>query len=428
MTNLDVWLETFDRPLGYLVSGDDDAVRFRYSEDYLTTRGAHPISLSLPLSAEAFSDRATRAYFQNLLPENNQLDQIIEREHLERSDVAGILYYLGADLSGAISCLPEGSAPVKAPGQLSDDYDAIDELQLLDIVERLGNNRPLPNELRDPSPVSGYQRKVALTLLPDGSYAVPRAGTGAPTTHILKVPEVSFPREAFYEAICARLARHVGLDAAPSSSFWVGNFEVILAERFDRRVEGNAVHRVHQEDFAQALGLPPRLKYQREGSPGRVFDLESVASVLRRTAGPAIAVDSFLRSTIFNLAIGNTDNHAKNHALLYEGGASPRLAPLYDLVPITLSEVHNHRLSFSIGKAQLPDEVSAEDIAVLLAQFDLRGPATRRFVAQRLIPMIEPLAAHRDIVESDWTARFDEQLGVRSRRLLDELGKLAAAE
>lgn len=420
MTTLDVWLEAFDRPVGKLATSDAGDLAFTYAADYLVREGAHPISLSLPLAERAYDERVSRAFFQNLLPENNQLDQVVVRERLERSDIAGILYHLGADLSGALSCLPAGADRIKIPGVLDRDYDAIDNEQLADIVQRLGNNQPLPGELRDPSPVSGYQRKVALTLLPDNRYAIPKPGSGAPTTHILKVPETTFPREAFYEAVCAGLADHAGLDTAPSRSFWIDQYEVILATRYDRVVKDGMIYRRHQEDFAQALGLPPRLKYEREGREGYRYDTAAIATVLNRTASPAQSRDAFLRATIFNLAIGNTDNHAKNHALLYDAGADPRLAPLYDLVPITLSDAHNHILSFAIGKADHPDTVRPDDLAALLAQFELVGPAARRFIEQRLIPVIAPLAQSRD-VESDWAKRFDAELTKRSARLLDQL-------
>jgi serine/threonine-protein kinase HipA len=423
MIALDVWLEAFDRPVGQLATDDDGSLRFAYAPSYLARGDAHPISLSLPLVEVPFKDQAARAFFQNLLPENNQLDQLLVRERLERGDIVGILFHLGADLSGALSCVPAGSPRIKVPGVLERDYVAIDEIQIVDIVKRLGNNEPLPSALRDPSPVSGYQRKIALTLLPNGSYAVPRPGTGAPTTHILKVPETVFPREAFYEAICGSLATHAGLDVAPSNSLWIDQYEVILTRRFDRVVADGAVYRLHQEDFAQAIGLPPRLKYERDGRVGRRYDIPAIAAVLRQTESPALAIDAFLRATIFNLAIGNTDNHAKNHALLYDRGATPRLAPLYDLVPITLSEIHTHSLSFAIGKAAHPDEVRTEDLAWLLDRFDLSGPATRRFVQQRLIPIVEPLAQTREVKDS-WAKKFNDELTHRSTRLLHQLKSL----
>ena len=420
MTALDVWLEAFDQPVGELVSNDSGDLRFSYAASYRTHPEAHPISLSLPLSAAPFDEPTSRAFFQNLLPENNQLDQVVLREGLQRNDIVGILFHLGADLSGALSCLPAGAERIKVPGILACDYIPIEDVQLADIVARLGNNQPLPNELRDPSPVSGYQRKVALTVLPEGRYGLPVSGSGAPTTHILKVPEAAFPREAFYEANCASLADYVGLDVAPSRAFWIGDYEVILSARYDRVIADGAVYRLHQEDFAQALGLPPQFKYERDGRPGRRYTAAAVAALLRQTGRPALAVDGFLRATIFNLAIGNTDNHAKNHALLYDGGAAPRLAPLYDLVPITLSEAHNHRLSLSIGKAEHPDEIRSSDLALLLEQFELTGPAARRFVEQRLVPMIAPLAQEREVTD-DWAKKFNTELISRSSRLLEQL-------
>ncbi len=109
-TTLDVWLEAYDQPVGTLGTKDDGSLVFAYSPGYVAAPDAHPISLSLPLVVAPFDDLATRAFFLNLLPENNQLDQLLARERLERSDIAGILFHLGADLSGALSCLPAGSS------------------------------------------------------------------------------------------------------------------------------------------------------------------------------------------------------------------------------------------------------------------------------------------------------------------------------
>lgn len=417
MTRLDVHLERFETPVGALASADDGSLSFTYAPEYLADPARVPISLSLPLQEAAVGDAATRAFFRNLLPENDQLDQVVEREGLDKSDVVGLLRHLGADLSGALSCLPEGAPPVKVPGSLADDYLPLSQEQLERVVTRLGTSQPLPDELRDPSPVAGIQRKVALSETPDG-FAVPKPGSGAPTTHILKVPETALPREAFYEDRCAQLARGLGLDAAPSRSAWIAGYEVLIATRYDRRIDDGRVYRIHQEDFAQALGLPPRLKYEREGRPDRAFNAAAIVRLLRATAVPAEAVLDFLRTTFFNLAIGNTDNHAKNHALLYDRGTAPRLAPLYDLVPIRLSQRHNHLFSFRIGQATKLDELTGEDILSLLAAFGLEGPRAARFLQREIVPLIEPLL---NAVEPDneWQKRLDSQIKEDTARILD---------
>jgi serine/threonine-protein kinase HipA len=418
---LDVRLERFEQPVGTLTSSEEGALAFQYAGDYLADPERVPISLSFPLSEEPFSDAQTRAFFRNLLPENDQLDQVVEREGLDKSDVAGILSHLGADLSGAISCLPENSPPVKVPGDLTRDYLPLVPEQLEEIVRRLGNSQPLPYEVRDPSPVAGIQRKVALTRTPQG-YAVPRAGSGAPTTHILKVPDTAFPREAYYEDRCAQLARAAGLDAAHSESSWISSFEVLIATRYDRRIVGDKVYRIHQEDFAQALGLPPQLKYEREGREGRRFSAGAVAALLQRTAVPAEAVLQFLRATFFNLAIGNTDNHAKNHALLYDRGTAPRLAPLYDLVPIRLSQRHHHLFAFNIGTAETHEALTADDIIAFLATFGLKGARARRFLAREILPTLTPLLAPVE-PESEWRGRLDRQIIEDTSRLIAVIGE-----
>ena len=426
LIELQVRLEAADTPVGYLVSDSERTLSFAYADTYRALPGAHPISFSLPLRDAPFSDAESRAFFQNLLPENNQLAAVIEREGLDRDDLAGILTHVGADLPGALSCLPLDAPPVKIPGHLDQDYDLLGEEDVIDIVGRLGRNQPLPGELRDPSPVAGFQRKIALVELPDGRFAIPKAASGVPTTHILKVPDAELPREAFYEAIAAGLANVAGLDAAPSRSLWFGDYEAVLATRFDRSVgPDGAVRRIHQEDFAQALGLPPRLKYQRDGRPGREFSAEAVYHLLQQTVRPAEAIDAFLRASFFNLAVGNTDNHAKNHALLYDDGPAPRLAPLYDIVPIRLSENHHHRFSFAIGAALQAEDLRRADIDALLTSFGLSAAAGNRFLAARVAPIVELLGADRT-VEGTWGAKFDALIRnecARLRALLDTGGR-----
>ena len=46
---------------------------------------------------------------------------------------------------------------------------------------------------------------------------------------------------------------------------------------------------------------------------------------------PAPGQLAFLDAVAFNYLIGNADAHAKNHSVVYRGGA-PVFAPLYDLV------------------------------------------------------------------------------------------------
>ena len=89
------------------------------------------------------------------------------------------------------------------------------------------------------------------------------------------------------------------------------------------------LHRLHQEDFCQALGYPDGLKYEASGGPG----LAACAALVRKLALGPVAVQGLLDWVVFNVLIGNADAHAKNLSLLCDRVGQRRLAPLYDLVP-----------------------------------------------------------------------------------------------
>ena len=213
---LDVRLDGFTEPVGALARSEHGALAFAYTSAHLARADAVPLSLSLPLTDEPYDDVITRAFFDNLLQERDgALADVMAREGLARDDVAGLLLHLGKDCAGALSVLPVGAPPVKVPGDLATDYTVLSEERLVAIATALRDRRRLPAGTSDPSPLAGVQSKIALTRLPDGRLAEPRPGTGAPTTHILKVPDRGHPRDAAYEAAtldsvaCARL-RHVG--------------------------------------------------------------------------------------------------------------------------------------------------------------------------------------------------------------------------
>lgn len=416
---LTVWMDGFNTPAGFLVRDEAEAVTFFYDPDYLDAGGL-PLSMSLPLTDRDFGDVETRAFFDNLLPENNQLDRVMARYALPRTDVVGLLSHLGADCAGAVSCLPVGDPPVKTPGDLAKDYEPIDDALLLRIVRSLAEAQRLPDEVTDPSPVAGVQRKIAVTLLPGRIFALPRPGLRVPTTHILKVPERRFGEEAKHEEAAALLARAAGLEVSVPEAIRVGDYSALLIERFDREVRDGVVRRIHQEDFAQALGLSAVLKYERNGLPGRRFDLAAALRVLDSTRDPEAARGAFFSATLFNLCVGNTDNHAKNHAVLYDAGPVPRLAPLYDLLPIRLSRRFNHRLAFRIGEAETFDAMTRGDLDAFCQAFGMADASEA--IGPIITPIVERLEAATRRLRSQQMKGLDDLIGRETEQLAELLG------
>lgn len=403
---LDVFLEALPAPVGRLTRHDDGEVSFRYLTDALP----HPLSLSLPLREAPFDDTVTRGFFANLLFENAQRDQVMQRHGLEFTDVVGLLEHLGADCPGAISSMPVGTGPAKAPGNLLTDYDALDETELERIMISLRDRRRVPDDTRDPSPLAGVQGKIALTQLPDGRFALPKRGFNVPTTHILKVPRpgemTTVEQEHLLMRLMAEAQRHPVADTAMIGE---GALRGLLVTRFDRRVDGTQVHRLHQEDFAQALGLGPHLKYERNGTGARRFSAEAIGQILSATDRPGPARQAFLEVTLVNLVLGNTDNHAKNHALLYNG-ARPVFAPVYDVAPVLIDDQVIHQLSFDIGQAQMTDEITAVDLDSFIRA--LGFPRTTPALMTRL----------RDIL-CRLVERIPEMRGPASKRIGDAMAE-----
>ncbi|WP_067736035.1 type II toxin-antitoxin system HipA family toxin [Novosphingobium naphthalenivorans] len=408
MRLLDVWLESSALPIGHLAAGDDGAMGFVYTADWLGQADNHALSLSLPLTGEPFGDAVTRAWFGNLLQENDQLERVMAREGLDRGDIAGLLAHVGSDCAGAVSVLPQGHPPVKRPGNLAEDYDALDDETFRDLVQRLAEGRPLPEDMRDPSPVAGYRRKISLAELPGNRFGLPKPGSGAPTTHILKIPDPGHRHESRHEAFVTRLAAQCGLDVGKCTASDVDGQEVLLIHRFDRKVDGSDVYRLHQEDFAQALGLPATLKYERRGQEGRRFDAAAIARILAETDRPAMARQRFLEITLFDLLVGNNDNHAKNHALFHLPGRAPVLAPFYDLVPVQVVAGYTDELAFRIGEAHVPEDIRREDLLHFCEAIGIPRSGARTLLERAARQMIEAIEEH--------SARFPQEM-----RALDNL-------
>ena len=206
-TRLDVYLEGLDTPIGHLNGASDKSLGFVYSDDAVRTNTQ--LSISLPASQQHFTDHKTRGFFANLLQENNSLEQVMAKHRIDRDDIAGLLYHVGRDCPGAISCVPAGEKPAKMPSDIARDYDRVSTKDLDDILINLRDRRRLPDNQNDPSPLAGVQGKIAVTRLESGQFGLPKPGSGAPTTHIIKVPKQGDEALVHQEAALMTLASKV---------------------------------------------------------------------------------------------------------------------------------------------------------------------------------------------------------------------------
>jgi serine/threonine-protein kinase HipA len=384
---LDVRLDGFDEIIGKLSSDERGAIRFTYAEPYASRDDALALSLALPIAASTFDDFATRAYFDNLLQERDTARaDIIARYRLSNDDIVGILFHLGRDCAGAVSVLPEGSPPTKVPGMLGQDYRPYSDQEVVDIVEALYRRQPLPEELADPSPLAGVQSKIAVTVLQDGRFA--ESMNGAPTTHILKVPQERHERDAEREHAAMTLSTDLGFETARTRLLDINSIPVLLVERFDRRIEGERVVRVHQEDFCQALGLPARHKYQRPERGADGYNVAAIRNILDRTADPAGERLTFLHATLFDIQIGNVDGHAKNFALFHLPGGRMMTTPRYDVMPTMLDRGTTDEFAYQLGPATSLGTLDGAALDQFLLELGFTSAAGRRRILNSALERI----------------------------------------
>lgn len=125
------------------------------------------------------------------------------------------------------------------------------------------------------------------------------------------------------EAVAIELARRCGLEVPNARVVKSMGRDVLLIERFDRLSGGR---RRHVVSGLTMLGLDALLG-ARYGSYPEMLD------VLReRALAPQDVGRRLFERIVFNVAIGNNDDHARNHAAFWDG-QSLELTPAFGLTP-----------------------------------------------------------------------------------------------
>lgn len=127
------------------------------------------------------------------------------------------------------------------------------------------------------------------------------------------------------EYVAMRLADKAGLDVAQVSLKLAAGKDVLLVERFDRMATANGWQRKSLVSALTMLTLDEMM--------ARYASYETLAEIIRsefRNA-PGTLRELFSR-IVFNILVGNTDDHARNHAAFWDGQML-MLTPAYDICP-----------------------------------------------------------------------------------------------
>lgn len=395
--------------VGDIEVAEDGALSFAYAPAWLATRGAFPLSLTIPLRAGPHERGVVEPWLANLLPEELQLVQVARTLGLDRSDALAILREIGADTAGALSF---GAPNVRTDWSyttLTAFYGVPTEVEALARhFDDLGRRPFLAGEDGVRQSLAGGQKKSALAVLDrDGQpvLRLPGAGDvlaiprhGAPSTVILKPDNPSLPGIVENEIYCLRLARAVGIEAVSVTALAAGGRRALCVLRYDRRVgRSGRIDRLHQEDLAQANGLPPGLKYEVGTIPG--LTLTGLLATAR--ALPPSDALALLDQVIFNILVANADAHAKNYSLLLPVSGPTRLAPLYDVSSVLPWDGVNPFFAQKLaGRKRRPGDIAARHWDTISAAAGFRPAEVRARVAE----LIDQIVAGRVPVTRDVVA------------------------
>ncbi len=149
---------------------------------------------------------------------------------------------------------------------------------------------------------------------------------------------------SLWEHLSHLLAKKAGVNAAETSVISTGEkYHALLSKRFDRTADGRRIH------FASAMTLLGLM----DGSDAQTGNgyLDIVDFILQNCCDVENNLRQLYRRVAFNIAIGNTDDHFRNHGFLL----TPKgwtLSPAYDMNP-TSNEYQSLLINSSTNKSDL---------------------------------------------------------------------------
>lgn len=315
--------------VGHLKKDSSGQISFQYVEEWI--KEGFAISQSLPIQEQEYKGEIVSRYFDNLLPDNDEIKKLVAQKFgAESTRPFDILEVVGKDCVGALTFLPEES---EEPPIFEMNYSKLSTKAIANKIRGLGSVSPLGMEEDDfRLSIAGAQEKTAL-LKVGKNWCVPHGQT--PTTHIIKTPigalgmDINFDDCVDNEWASLFILEKFGLKTCKATIERFDDERVLVVERFDRRwLKDNGkdvILRIPQEDMCQALGVSPYKKYQNEGGPGIVAISKFLASSLE-----ASDRFDFLKGIIIFDLLFATDGHAKNFSI-FMNQKGFRMTPFYDV-------------------------------------------------------------------------------------------------
>ena len=302
-------------------------VYFNYGRSYLERSDAIPVfDLDLPLVSGVIDPPGRHELAPSLrdaLPDRWGRRVIIHDRMGHRRDTIDedsftemtFMAHSGSDRIGALDF--QRSAVDYVPREM--DETSLQDLQ--EFADRVEAGEPvspgLDRAILHGSSIGGARPK---TLITDTSGAKPRKliAKFSSSSDTLAMVQGEFAT--------MRLAAMAGIDAAPVEITRVVDRHVLLVERFDRVLHAD-------KNWGRRLMVSALTWTQEHEISAHHISCAQLAEIVRkRFADPERDLRELYSRLTFNILVGNTDDHARNHAAFWDG-KSLSLTPAYDVAP-----------------------------------------------------------------------------------------------
>jgi serine/threonine-protein kinase HipA len=311
------WLPKSEEPVpAGVLERSENVLFFRYGTSYLSREGAIPLyQPELPLREGWLRPRGgldVAGVVLDAAP-NSWGRRVIETRLRNQGQAVGeptIETYLlesGSDRAGGLDFQQQPDVYVPRTSKATLD-------ELLEAAQILDEGRPISAELEAAllggSSLGGARPKAALR--DQGRHLIAKFPSQSDRFAIVKA-----------EAAAMMLAARVGLNAAHTELVQSLGREVLLVERFDR-IAGSDERKM----VVSALTILELAEHE-----ARYASYPDIADNIRKNFyQPTEALRELFARIVFNVCVGNTDDHARNHAALWDG-SQLSLAPAYDICP-----------------------------------------------------------------------------------------------
>ena len=304
------------------IHAEDDHFVFTYGRSYLARDNAIPVyAPELPLRrgaivpeppleiANALRDASPDAWGRRVIAHRLAGPRGGASGYADLDELTFMLQS-GSDRTGALDfqASPQDYVPREA------DNETLE--RMLDSANRVDRGLPLAPDLAEAlqhgTAIGGARPKA---LIRDGETKyVAKFSSSTDTYSDVKA-----------EFIAMRLAGLAGLNVAPVSLVRAMGKDVLLIRRFDRERAEEGWTRRAMVSALTLLDLDERMAAHAS--------YEALADIVRaRFIAPAKTLEELFARMVFNILVGNTDDHARNHAAFWEGERLA-LTPAYDICP-----------------------------------------------------------------------------------------------